>query len=107
MTNDVLRLDPSNCTTEFETKPVPFTVSVNAASPAHLVSGEMPVVAGTGLLTVNVCGFDSPSAGLKTVMLKEPAVVRSPAGMLAVTSVELTNDVARSDPPKRTTEVVS
>ena len=47
------RLDPPNCTTDDELKLVPFTVSVNAMSPAHLFVGEIVVNVGTGLFTAN------------------------------------------------------
>jgi len=42
---------PLKLTTELGMKLVPFTVRVNAASPAFLVAGVMLVVVGTGLFT--------------------------------------------------------
>src|SRR5436305_495547 len=41
-------------TTESETKPEPFTVSVSAAPPAVLDAGEILVVTGTGLEMVKL-----------------------------------------------------
>ena len=46
LTNVVVRAEPLKLTTEFETKFVPFTVSVNAATPAVTLVGEMLVVVG-------------------------------------------------------------
>ena len=48
--NVVVRLEPLNLTTEFETKFAPLTVSVKAPSPTVLVLGEMFTIEGTGLL---------------------------------------------------------
>jgi hypothetical protein len=54
LTNVVVRLDPLKRTTdEPDTKLLPFTVSVNAASPTLFDVGEMLVVAGTGLPTTS------------------------------------------------------
>jgi len=51
----VVLAEPANCTTDTpEIKFVPFTVSVNAASPTVLLVGEMLVVVGRGLFTVRV-----------------------------------------------------
>jgi hypothetical protein len=50
----VVRFDPFQLTVEPETKPVPFTVSVNPAPPAVVEAGLRPVVAGTGLLILTV-----------------------------------------------------
>ena len=52
--NVVVLSDPFTRTTEVETKFVPFTVSVNAASPTFLLDGEMLVVVGVRLFTVRV-----------------------------------------------------
>ena len=86
---------------------VPFTVIVNVASPAFLEEGEIDVVVGTGLLTVNVCAAEvpPPGAALKTVMLCVPAVAMSVAGMSAVTDVADTNVVVLFTPSKRATEL--
>src|SRR5439155_7977771 len=67
----------------------------------------MLVAVGTGLaLTVNVWEFEvpPPGVGLKTVMVFEPVVARSVAGIDAVSCVGLTNVVVLSDPTHRTTE---
>ena len=45
----VVRLEPSNLTTEPEIKLVPLTVKVNSDSPAFFDVGEIEVVVGTGL----------------------------------------------------------
>jgi len=84
-----------NFTTELEIKLVPLTVRVNPESPTFLEVGSIEVVVGTGLsgtLTVNVWAFEvpPPGVGLKTVMSKVPAVVRSEVRIVAVTRVELT-----------------
>jgi hypothetical protein len=83
----VVRAEPLKFTTDAETKLVPFTVSVNASSPTFFVDGEMLLVVGTKLFTVNVCALDvpPPGAGFVTVMLNVPALVKSVAGIDAVT----------------------
>jgi hypothetical protein len=53
-TNVVVLAAPLNFTTDVDTKPVPFTVRVNAAPPAVAVIGEREVSVGTGLLMVKV-----------------------------------------------------
>jgi len=85
-TNVVVRAAPLKFTAEPETKFVPVTVSVNAASPEFFVAGEILVVVGAGLLTVRVCALDvpPPGAGFVTVMLGVPAVATSAAVMEAV-----------------------
>src|SRR4051812_30686070 len=57
-------------------------------------------------MTVNVCALDTPppGAGLKTVIGKLPAVVRSLAGIVGVSGVELTKVVGRAEPLNRTTD---
>src|SRR2546425_1086129 len=86
LANAVVRAEPAKFTTEFVTKFVPLTVSVKAPSPTFLLVGEMLVVVGAGLLTVNVCALEvpPPGVGFVTVMLNVPAVVRSLAGIDAV-----------------------
>src|SRR5439155_661487 len=105
----VVRAEPLKFTAELETKFVPFTVSVKAASVTDLLVGEMLVVVGITLFTVNVCALDvpPPGTGFVTVMLNVPAVVRSLAGMEAVSCVELIKVVVRAEPPKFTTEFVT
>src|SRR5437867_1269824 len=102
----VARPAPFHCTTEPATKSVPVTVSVNPPSPATAAAGLSPVVVGTGLVMLKVCGFDvpPPGAGLPTVTCAVPPVAMSVAGMVAVSWVAETNVVARSAPFHRTTE---
>src|SRR5207245_10101003 len=85
LTNVVVRGEPLKFTTDVETKLVPFTVMVKAASPTFLLVGEMLVVIGTGLFTVRTWGFDvpSPGAGLMTVIVNDRAVATS-AAVIAV-----------------------
>lgn len=45
---------PLNFTTEFETKPVPFTVNAKAAPPAVALGGAIEISVGAGLVTVKV-----------------------------------------------------
>jgi hypothetical protein len=54
LTNAVVLAAPLKFTTELETKPVPFTVNVKAAPPTVALAGESVVIAGAGLLIVNV-----------------------------------------------------
>jgi hypothetical protein len=86
LTKVVVRAEPLKFTTDVETKLVPFTVSVNAASPTFLLAGAMLVVVGTKLFTVKVCGLEvpPPGAGFVTVTLNVPALVKSVAGIVAV-----------------------
>jgi hypothetical protein len=85
--NVVLRADPFQSTTEPETKFEPFTVSVKAGPPAVALLGEIELIAGTGLLTVNVIAFDVPPPGVAFTTVTEavPAVLMSPEGTVAVT----------------------
>src|SRR5512134_2042029 len=50
LTNVVVRVVPFQCTEEPVTKPVPLTVSVNAAPPTAAVVGDTEVRTGTGFL---------------------------------------------------------
>jgi len=52
--NVVALAAPLSFTTEVDTKPVPFTVSVKAAPPAVALVGEIEAAVGAGLLIVNV-----------------------------------------------------
>lgn len=54
LTKVVVRSKPPNLTTDPDTKLVPVTVKLNAASPAVLLEGEMLDVLGAGLFTTNV-----------------------------------------------------
>jgi hypothetical protein len=102
----VVRLDPSQLTTEPETKTVPFTVSVNPAPPAVAEAGLRPVVVGAGLLIVKVWALEvpPPGAGLNTVTWAVPPDAMSAASIAAVTWVEETYVVARFPPFHWTTE---
>src|SRR5438552_3985267 len=87
-------------------KPVPFTVSVKAASPSVLLVGLMLINEGTRLLTEKLLEPDvpPPGSGLKTEMGNEPGAVKSAAVIWAVNFAALTNVVRRSLPLKRTIE---
>jgi hypothetical protein len=106
-TNVVVRGEPFQLTTEVETKLVPFTVKVNWELPAVVEVGLIEVVVGTGLLMVNVCGFEvpPPGAGFTTVTDAVPAVATFAAGTIAVSCVDETNVVVRDDPFHLTVEV--
>src|SRR2546427_1836382 len=86
LTNVVVRGEPLKFTTDVETKLVPFTVMVNAASPTFLLVGEMLVVIGTRLFTVRTWRFDVPplGAGLMTVIGHEPPPATDAPVMAAV-----------------------
>src|SRR5438552_3053211 len=69
----------------------------------------MLVIIGGGLFTkptVKVCAFDvpPPGAGLNTVTLNDPALVRLEAGIVAVSWVALTKVVVLFDPCHLTTD---
>ena len=85
--NVVLRGDPFQFSTEPMTKFEPFMLSVKAGPPAVARLGEMELIAGTGLLTVNVIAFDVPPPGVAFTTVTEavPAVLRSDEGTVAVT----------------------
>jgi hypothetical protein len=87
LTNVVVRADPFQFTTEPETKFEPFTVRVKAGPPAVALLGEIELIAGTGLLMVNVIAFDVPPPGraFTTVTETVPAVLISDEGTAAVT----------------------
>ena len=53
LTNVVVFAIPLNFTTDVDTKPVPFTVSVKAAPPAVALGGVIATAVGAGLVTVN------------------------------------------------------
>lgn len=107
LTNVVVLALPLNFTEEVETKPVPFTVKVNAAPPAVAPLGERDVIVGAGLFTVKVDEADvpPPGAGLVTVTGNVPALPMSAAVIDAVSCVALTKVVVRAAPLKFTTEV--
>jgi hypothetical protein len=105
-TNAVARAVPFQLTVEQEaevvpTKPVPFTVKVNPPLPAIVDVGLIEVIAGTGLLTVNVCGPDVPPFGpfgFFTVTCCMPPQATFAAGTVAVSWLKETNVVARAVP---------
>jgi len=86
-TKVVVGLSPFHCTTESGTKPVPVTVSVNAAPPAVRDVGLMLEIDGAGaFLIVKVRAVDVPptGAGLYTVTLAVPAVDMYESGINTV-----------------------
>src|SRR5580704_12575151 len=87
LTKVVVSAIPLKFTTEVETKPVPFTVSVKPNPPADALPGDSDVIVGTGLLTVRVVAVEvpPPGVGLATVTLGVPAVAISPDVIAAVT----------------------
>lgn len=73
-------------TTKFE----PVTVRVNEELATTIVLGEREATAGTGLRTVKVwpdAEVPPPGAGLRTVIVFGPTVVRSPDGTVALIDV--------------------
>jgi hypothetical protein len=106
LTKVVVLALPLNFTAEVDTKPVPFTVRVNAAPPAVAPFGDSEVIVGAGLLIVKVCAPEvpPPGAGLVTVTFTGPAVAMSAAVIEAVTCVALTNVVVLAAPLKFTAE---
>ena len=72
-------------------KSLPFTVRVNAASPALADDGESELMDGTGLLIVKLAAGDvpPPGTGFTTVTCDVPAVAMSAAEMDAVSRVAL------------------
>ena len=108
LTRVVVRLLPSNRTTELALKFVPLTVRVKAGPAAVLLVGLILVMVGDGLLTVNVRELEvpPPGVGLKTVMLKVPPTAISVDVICAVSVVLLTKVVVRSLPLKRTIELL-
>ena len=82
------------------TKPVPFTVRVKLAPPIVALLGMMEVIAGTGLLMLNVNALEVPPPGppLNTVTDAVPALLMSIAVIAAVTLLAFTNVVVRFDP---------
>ena len=108
VTKVVVKVELFQCTTEPETKFDPLTVSVKEAPPAVALVGEIEVVAGNGLLTVNVLGDDvpPPGPGFVTVTLILPAVAMSVDEIAAVNVVLLENVVVRGAPFQFTTELL-
>jgi len=100
--NVVVLATPLNFTTDVDMKLVPFTVNVRAAPPAVALGGAIEISVGAGLVTVNTCAFDIPPAGtgFVTVTFTVPAVVMSPAGIVATICVLVTDEgvIAGLDP---------
>jgi hypothetical protein len=63
LTNVVVRLPPFHCTVEVLMRLLPFTSKVNAALPAIAEFGTNAVIAGMGVVTMNVRAFDVPPPG--------------------------------------------
>jgi len=81
---------PFQLTTELETKFVPATISVKAASPAVIVEGESIAIVGVpGKLMVKTAADEAP-AELVTVTLAVPVLAMSLAETAAASCVELT-----------------
>jgi len=89
-TKDVNLGEPLKFTVELELKLAPLTVNVNAPPPAATDDGEIDIVAGVKLPTVNDWALEVPPLGLElvTVTLNVPVVVRSEDGIDAVNCVE-------------------
>ena len=107
-TKVVVRLLPAQRTTEVGIKLSPFTVRVNWAELTRTADGERLLIEGMALpTTVNGTVFEvpPPGVGFTTVMFRVPVVVRSDAGMTAVSWVDETKVVVRLLPAQRTTEV--
>src|SRR5439155_13134505 len=100
LTNVVVRAAPFHCTVLPLTKPVPVTVSVNAALLISALLGLRPVSVGAGLFTVSVCAAEvpPPGAGVRTVTLAVPAAAMSAAVIAAVSWMVLTKVVGRAAP---------
>jgi hypothetical protein len=109
LTKVVVKVEVFQCTLEPETKFDPLTVSVKAGPPALALLGEIELIAGTGLLTVNVFAADvpPPGPGFVTVTMILPAVAISAAEIAAVSWWLLENVVVRAAPFHFTTEVVT
>ncbi len=84
LTNVVGRGDPFQFTIVAPlTKPVPFTVSVNAAAPAVRAAGLRLVMAGTRLI-VKVAPPEAAPSAVATVTVAAPKALISAAGTVAV-----------------------
>jgi hypothetical protein len=89
-------------------KPVPVSVMVVSEVKAGAEFGLMLVSVGAGLLMVKVCGAEvpPPGPGVTTVIAGVAAVVKSAAGITAVSVVPLTKVVASGVVPKSTVELL-
>ena len=98
---------PVRLTSSVPITPVSVRVRIVAAVvPSYTLLSAVICGSTVALFTANVAEFEvpPPGAGVTTVMLNDPGVVKSLAGMLAVNCVALTNDVVRALPLKLTTE---
>ena len=107
-TKVVARLLPTQRTTEVGTKPPPSTVRIKPpllikAADGEILEMKSPVLGVT--LKFMPFEFPPPGVGLLTVIEKLPTLVRSDAGMTAVSWVDETKVVVRLLPAQRTTEV--
>ena len=99
LTKLVGRFARFHCTAELLMKPLPLTVSVNAAPPADADAGPSVSIAGTGFsfgaVIVNLTALEvpPPGAGFATVTSTWPALVISLAAIIVVSCVLLTNVV--------------
>lgn len=93
------RAAPFHITTELASNPVPVMLIV-AEPPGGTYRGEIALIAGAGLFTVNDAWVDvpPPGAGFSTVIALDELPAISAAGTTAVNCVALTN-VVLSDVP--------
>jgi hypothetical protein len=86
-------------TTEFDSNPVPVTVTVTA-TPGGTYRGETPEIAATGLFTVNGVAPDAPppGVGFTTTIWAVELPVSCEAGTTAVSFVLLMTVVVIADP---------
>jgi hypothetical protein len=101
--------NPSNWIPDVGMNPVPVSVSVKPALPAAVEVEERAIRVGTGfdaVVTVKVWLFEvpPPGAGFVTVTGNVPVAATSAATIVAVISVEETNEVVRGEPFQFTTE---
>jgi len=106
LTNVVARAIPPKVTVDALSKPVPFTVNVNACVPLIPFAGESVVITGTGFdpVTLNVTVFETPppGTGFVTTTLRVPTRSTSCAKIAADICPEFTNVVTRGRPLKST-----
>jgi len=102
------RAEPFHNTTELDSNPVPVILIV-AALPGTRYRGEIAVMTGTGLFTSNVAAVElpPPGPGFCTVTWLAELPVRSAAGIVAFTSVALTNVVVSGAPFQKIIEDVT
>jgi len=99
---------PLQFTLDEDTKPLPLTVSVNAAPPAEVLVGASAEIAGTGLVlvmfSVDTPDVPPPGAGVLTVTLALPLAATLEAGTDALSLASLTKVVVRAAPFQFTLE---